>query len=283
MNEKRGSWYLLTGLILGAIIGLILSMTVFPVQYINTDPSTLSTAGKEAYRIMVAQAYLAEGDGGRARARLALLKEANISEAVIAQAQSMLAESGGDAQARALALLAAAVSEPSLSITPLPMLTPMAVVILPSEPPATAGTSAVETNQGPTSTPGATNTPRPTMTPQPTLGSPFVMQGQVEAICDPLPAVSLLQSIILDSSGQAVPGVRIEISQASGGIETFYTGLFPEVSLGYADYLLQPDAVYTVRIGESGQPVSNLSAPVCGSDANNKPTYGSLRVIFQQP
>jgi len=283
MNEKRGSWYLLTGVIIGLVIGLILSMTIIPVQYINTDPSTLSTAGKEAYRIMVAQAYLAEGDGGRARARLALLKEANSSEAVIAQAQSMLAESGSDAQARALALLAAAVSEPSLSITPLPMLTPLAAVTLPTEPPATSGTSAVETTQGPTNTPGATNTPRPTMTPQPTLGSPYVMQGDPTTICDPLPAVSLLQIIVTDSSGQAVPGVRIEISQASGGVETFYTGLYPEVSLGYADYQMQPDAVYTLRIGESGQPVSNLSAPVCGSDASNKPTYGSLRVIFQQP
>jgi hypothetical protein len=281
MNEKRGSWYLLTGVVLGLIIGLILSTAVIPVQYTNTDPSSLSSSEKEAYRSMVAQAYLAEGDTGRAKARLALLKEENPSEAVIAQAQSMLAEGGNDAPARALALLAAAVSDQSLSITPLPMLTPLAAVVVTA--PVITGTSSVETSQGPTSTPGPTNTPRPTMTPQPTLGSPFVMQGEPTTICDPLPAVSLLQIIVLDSSGQAVPGVRVEISQGSGGVETFYTGLYPEVSLGYADYQMQPDAVYTLRIGESGQPVSNLAAPVCGSDANNKPTYGSLRVIFQQP
>ncbi len=282
MTEKRGSWYLLTGIVLGLIIGLILSTTVLPVRYINTDPSTLSEAGKEAYRIMVAQAYLAEGDGGRARARLALLKETNPSEVVIAQAQSMLAESGNDARARALALLAAAVSEPSLSITPLPMLTPLAVDLIPATP-AITGTPAAGTSQGPTSTPGATNTPRPTMTPQPTLGSPFVMSGEPETICDPLPAVSLLQVIVLDSSGQAVPGVRVEVSQGTGGIETFFTGLYPEVSLGYADYQMLPDAIYTLRIGESGQPVPNLSAPLCGNDANNKPAYGSLRLIFTQP
>lgn len=282
MTEKRGSWYLLTGLILGLIVGLILSMTVLPVQYINTDPSTLSEAGKEAYRIMVAQAYLAEGDGGRARARLALLKDVNPSEVVIAQAQSMLAESGNDARARALALLAAAVSEPSLSITPLPILTPLAVEVIPTTP-AVTGTPAAGTSQGSTNTPGATNTPRPTITPQPTLGSPFVMSGEPETVCDPLPAVSLLQVIVVDSSGQAVPGVRVEVSQAAGGIETFYTGLYPEVSLGYADYQMLPDAVYTLRIGESGQPVPNLSAPLCGNDASNKPAYGSLRVIFTQP
>ncbi len=282
MTEKRGSWYLLTGLILGLIVGLILSMTVLPVQYINTDPSTLSEAGKEAYRIMVAQAYLAEGDGGRARARLALLKDVNPSEVVIAQAQSMLAESGNDARARALALLAAAVSEPSLSITPLPMLTPLAVEVIPTTP-AVTGTPAAGTSQGPTNTPGATNTPRPTITPQPTLGSPFVMSGEPETVCDPLQAVSLLQVIVVDSSGQAVPGVRVEVSQAAGGIETFYTGLYPEVSLGYADYQMLPEAVYTLRIGESGQPVPSLSAPLCGNDASNKPAYGSLRVIFTQP
>ncbi|PKN97672.1 MAG: hypothetical protein CVU42_15390 [Chloroflexi bacterium HGW-Chloroflexi-4] len=282
MNEKRGSWYLLTGLIIGLIIGLILSATALPVQYINTDPSTLSDDAKAAYRIMVAQAYLAEGDGGRARARLALLQEVNPAEVVIAQAQSMLAESGNDASARALALLAAAVSEPSLSITPLPMLTPMAAEVIPATP-AASGTSSAEITQGPTGTPGATNTPRPTATPQPTLGSPYVMSGEPETICDPLPAVSLLQIIVLDASGQAVPGVRVEISQASGGIETFYTGLYPEVSPGYADYLFLPDAVYTIRIGESGQPVTGLSAPLCGNDAENKPAYGSLRVIFTQP
>ena len=280
MTEKRGSWYLLTGVIIGMIIGLILSATVLPVHYINTEPSTLSAEGKEAYRIMVAQAYLAEGDGGRARARLALLQDVNPAEVVIAQAQSMLAESGSDASARALALLAAAVSEPSLSITPLPMLPPMAAEVIPTTP-ATTGT--VEMTQGPTGTPGATNTPRPTATPQPTLGSPFVMSGEPEPICDPLPAVSLLQIIVLDSSGQAVPGVRIEISQATGGVETFYTGLYPEVSLGYADYLFIPDVVYTVRIGESGQPVTGLSAPACGNNNDNKPTYGSLRVLFTQP
>jgi hypothetical protein len=282
MTENRGSWYLLTGVIIGVIIGLILSVTVIPVQYINTDPSTLSAEGKEAYRIMVAQAYLAEGDGGRARSRLALLQDVNPAEVVIAQAQSMLAESGSDARARALALLAAAVSEPSLSITPLPMLTPMAVEIIPATP-EDAGTSGTETPQAAANTPGATNTPRPTMTPQPTLGSPFVIQEEPTIICDPLPAVSLLQIIVLDSSGQAVPGVRIEISQATGGVETFYTGLYPEISLGYADYLFQPDAVYTIRIGDSGQPVTGLSAPVCGNDASNKPTYGSLRVLFTQP
>lgn len=282
MTEKRGSWYLLTGVIIGLIIGLILSATALPVQYINTEPSTLSAEGKEAYRIMVAQAYLAEGDGGRARARLALLQDVNPAEVVIAQAQSMLAESGNDARARALALLAAAVSEPSLSITPLPMLTPMAAEVIPTTP-VTSGTSAAETSAGLTKTPGATNTPRPTATPQPTLGSPFVMQEEPAIICDPLPAVSLLQIIVLDSSGQAVPGVRIEISQAAGGVETFYTGLYPEISLGYADYLFQPDAVYTVRIGESGQPVTGLAAPVCGNNDENKPTYGSLRVLFTQP
>jgi len=280
MNEKRGSWYLLTGLVFGLIIGLILAMPVIPVRYINTDPSSLSASEKAAYRNMVAQAYLAEADAGRAISRLALLKEENPSEAVIAQAQSMLAEGGNDAPARALALLAAAVSEPSLSITPLPMLTPMAVAVV-TEPVIT-GTASAETTQGVTSTPGAANTPRPTVTPQPTLGSPYVLEGEPVEICDPLPVLSLLQIIVVDATGQAVPGVRIEISQASGGVEAFYTGLFPDV-LGYADYQMQPDAIYTIRVGESGQPVANLVAPACGNDSTNKPTYGSLRLIFKQP
>lgn len=282
MTEKRGAWYLLTGVILGLVIGLILSAWVIPVQYVNADPSTLRKPDREAYRILVAQAYLVEGDVYRAIARVKLLADNNPSEAIIAQAQNMLANGGSEAQARALALLAAAVNEPSLSVTPLSPQAPVAVQV--TEPVVTVDpmiTGTVAANL-PSRTPGPTSTPRPTQTPAATAGPPFVLDGEPLTKCDQLTEKPLLQITVLNANSDPVAGVKIEISQSNGGTETFYTGLFPEVNRGYADYEMLPGVTYTIRVGESGQPVANLSAPAC-TDNSGVTSYGNLWLVFQQP
>lgn len=277
MSEKKGSWHLLTGLLLGLLVGVVLSLWVIPVQYVNADPSSLREKDKQVYRIMVAQAYLVEGDVNRALARLALIHEENTSEKIIAQAQSLLAEGGSESQARALALLGAAVNEPALSITPLPPLTPAAVLV--TEPPV-EGTehTGSSTEMVETRTPGPSSTPRPTATLMATAGPPFALQGEAQEVCDPLPEKPLLQVTVLDASDQPVAGVKIEISTTAGGVETFFTGLYPEISRGYADYEMLPGVAYAIRVGDSGQPISNLTAPSCEGGV-----YGSLELVFKQP
>jgi hypothetical protein len=272
MTEKRGAWYLLTGVILGLVVGLILSAWILPVQYVNADPSTLRDQDKQIYRGMIAQAYLVEGDVYRAQARLRLLGDPDLAQALVAQAQNMLAKGKNESQARALALLAAAINQPGLAVTPIPPKTPVALLITP--PTAVAsGTVPVVTR-----TPGPTSTPRPTLTPMATAGAPFVEEGQPQNICDPLPAKPQLQVTVLNAAGAPVAGVKIEISQANGGTETFYTGLFPEISRGYADYEMLPGVSYTIRVGETGQPLTGISAPSCTGGA-----YGSLKLVFKQP
>ncbi len=280
MNQKSGSAYLLTGVIIGILLGIVLSLWVIPVQYVNADPSTLSEKDRALYRILISEAYLAEGDAGRAISRVALMGEENASGALIAQAQNMLAESGDEDQARALALLAAAVNEPSLAITPLPQQVPVTVEIgetltVPTLDPLASGTAALITG-----TPGSTSTPRPTLTPMATIGAPYVLLGEPQPVCDPLPQTPLLKITVLNASDQPVAGVKIEISQTSGGLETFFTGLYPEINYGYADYEMLPGVTYSIRVGETGQPVTNLSVPTCGEGGTN---FGSLELIFQQP
>jgi len=274
MNEKRGAWYLLTGAVIGLVFGVLLALTAVPVKYINTAPDNLREQDKQNYRALVAQAYLAEGDLGRARSRLTLLGDPNQAEVLVAQAQNILAEGGSDDQARALALLAAAINEPSMLVTPLPVAVQLASM------PTEAAPQGSQT-AGPTPTPGPTGTPRPTNTPLPTQGPPFVKIEEFP-VCDPLPETPLLQVIVLDAAGKPVPGVKIEISQSVGGIETFYTGLYPEISAGYADYEMQPQVNYAIRVGDSGLTTSDLTAPPCGEGENGK-TWGSLKVVFQQP
>lgn len=270
MNEKRGSWHLLTGAIIGLLAGVVISVWILPLRYINAAPANLGEAGREGYRDLVAQAYLAEGDANRAQARLMLLKEANVGELLVVQAQEVLAAGGSDQKARAIALLAAAINDPSMVITPLPKY----------EPPFTATPELqfTETLSATDSmrTPAATSTPRPSPTPQPTTGAPFKLTKQ-EPNCESTTSISLLQVWVKDAVGQPLSGVRIEISQAGGGVQTFFTGLYPEISAGYADYEMLAGMVYAIRVGDNGQLVPDLSPPECESGA------GNLVLEFTQP
>ena len=131
MTEKQGSWYLLTGLLLGIAIGMVISLLLLPVRYTGVDPAVLGTRNQETYRSLVAKAFLAEGNTPRALFRLALLKDENPADELNEQAQRILSKDGDQAAARALVLLAAAVNQPALRITPLPLFQNIAVTQTP--------------------------------------------------------------------------------------------------------------------------------------------------------
>ncbi len=277
MTGSRGSWYLLTGGLIGVLLGLLVSLVLLPVEYTDTEPYSLREKDRSVYREMIAQAYLVEGDTARALARLALLKDPDPANALVEQAQTLLAEGGSETKARALALLAAAVNQPSVNITPLPIILPTATATIPATVPATISPTVIVA----TRTPMATITPRPTFTPQPTQGAPFTLIKQSE-VCDPDLKEPLIQVFVVDATENPVPGVKIEISQPNGGVETFYTGLYPEISLGYADYSMLPGMTYNLRVGEAGQLVLNLSIPNCKDDKGA--SYpGSIRLDYKQP
>lgn len=282
MNEKRGSLHLLTGAVVGILIGLLVSLVLLPIQYTDTEPYSLKASDRTAYREVIARAYLVEADTMRALARLALLQDANPGGVLVEQAQTLLASGEKDLEARALALLAAAVNQPSMVITPL-------AAVLPSVPPEVTATTTApvpQTTITPTEilatrTPAATVTLKPTFTPQPTQGAPYELIEQGD-VCDTEMKESLIQIVVLDAAGNPVPGVQIEISQPNGGAETFYTGLYPEISLGYADYTMTQGMTYNLRVGEAGQLVLNLSIPVC-EDKEGQEYPGSIRLDYQQP
>lgn len=106
-ERKAFPWYLLTGLVLGFLLGLLYAWLLNPVVYNNTEPATMRSDYKDLYRVTIAQAYAATGDLARAESRLALLRDEDPVFVLGTQAQQMLAD--GEAEdARALALLAAA-------------------------------------------------------------------------------------------------------------------------------------------------------------------------------
>lgn len=279
MKDNRGSWYLLTGLILGAAIGLVLSIFILPANYVDAAPSALKGADRNHYRALVARAYLFEADNGRAVARLALLEDPRPADALVEQAQQEMGAEGNEQTSRALALLAAAVSQRQLVITPLPRIA--GGLSAPQSMTSTPDLQLTPTPAPPTRTPGATITPRATATPQPTQGAPYELAEQNE-VCEAQGSGSLIQVYVFDAAEEGVPAVRVEVSIPNGGVESFYTGLYSEVSPGYADYTMVEGITYNLRVGDAGQLVQNLSIPQC-EDENGGTFPGSIQLIFKQP
>jgi hypothetical protein len=274
MSQQRGGWYLITGLLIGLLAGVVFSLFIIPVKYTDTEPYTLRSADKQIYRGVIASAYLVEADTNRALVRLGLLRDVNPSEVLISDAQNLVANNGNDKQARALALLAAAVNQPSIRITPI---VPIPLELSPSPESASASTPTVTF---PTRTPFATLAPLATRTAAPTLGAAYILEEQ-SIICDPLPVIPLIEIYVENAAGEPVAGEGIEISTLNGGVETFYTGLYPEISLGYADYEMLSGMVYALRVGTAGTLIFNLSIPACQKNGESVP--GSIKLVFKQP
>ncbi len=273
MTESRPPWFLLTGLIVGLAIGLLFSWVLVPVEA-PADPLTLRADFKDQYRALIAAAYVANGDLGRAQARLALLGDPDPARTLASQAQVTLGQGGSEDTVRALGILAAALEGRTFEdVTPTPQ-------VALSGSPGLSGSATPTRTPGPTATPSRTPTPLATRTPTPTQGLAFILQD-LAFICDPNLIAPLIQVLAFDAAGQPVPGVEVVITW-DGGQETFFTGLKPDIGLGYADYEMTVDVLYTIRLTDGGEPVSGLTPVECEGEEGAR-FWGSWRVTFVQP
>jgi hypothetical protein len=276
-EPRRGSWYLLTGLLIGLALGLLVAWVLAPVEYVDTAPASLRPDFKDQYRSMIASAYLVTGDLGRAQSRLSLLGDVDPLQALTLQAQNVLAVGDPDGSAYALARLADALknSPNEASLSPIPEL----IASITQSPPGSATLTPTRRSAA-ALTPIYSPTPRPTRTPTPTVGAAFVLVSQ-ENVCDVNLSEGLLQVEIQDAAGQPIPGVEIIISWEDGE-EHIFTGLKPELGNGYADFVMKPNVGYSVQLASGGQLVTNLSAPSCQTDSGDS-YRGGIRLLFQQP
>ena len=111
-------WYLLTGLVLGLAIGLLISLLIAPAVNAEALPHELDQAGKAVYREQIALAYASNHNLSRAMSRLELLKDVDPSTALIAQAQTVVAQGGPVVLSRALAELGTAVQQLATPTSP---------------------------------------------------------------------------------------------------------------------------------------------------------------------
>lgn len=288
---RRLPWDVLLALLAGLGLGLVYAWVISPLRVVNADPSVLRADFQDHYRSVIAAAYAATGNLPRARARLALLGDADSVEALNAQAQRMLAGSAEDGSSEApdqVAALALALDESAGG----PVLASATVEIRAEDtstsPPGEEALVSTETPEAlETSEPGelqptaeVISTPRPTRTPTPEPGQPFALSGQ-ETVCDPNLPDGLLQVLVLNRSRRQLAGIEIVITWA-GGREQFFTGLKPELGNGYADYLMSPDTAYAVQLARGSDVAEGLTAPTCQSPEGV--TYpGSIKLTFQQP
>lgn len=285
---------LLVALVIGFGLGLAYTWVFSPVQFVEAQPRILRDDFKDHYRSAIAAAYASTADLERARARLELLGDPDLSQALVAQAQRMLAAGESPEAVQDVALLASALEGQSSANQPTPSIETISAdtssLVISSETPVQSEGAAITISETPEPTrdieptntplPQLSATPRPTRTPTATLGAPYQLIGE-ETICEPDLAEGLLQIVVTDIRRQQIPGAEIIVTW-NNGEEHIFTGLKPELGHGYADFLMSPDVTYSVRMADGGTPASELSVPECES-TNGDPYLGGLRLTFQQP
>jgi hypothetical protein len=263
-QDRRGSWYLLTGAVLGVALGLVYSWVVSPVQYVDAPPYALRADYKNDYRALVAAAYLYRSDLVRAEDRLAQLKDDRMAQSLTMQAQQALAEGHPEEEVKALSLLALALTRgiPTPSSPNIP----------------TPGSGEITPTQGSASSPMHAN-PLPITPP----ASQAAESGLVETkmICNPDLPQPLIQVIVQDSTGQGVPGVEVVVLW-EGGEDHFFTGLKAELGKGYADFTMTPGVEYALHLAAGGQAADGLTAAQCLSE-DGAYYWGSWLLTFTQP
>ncbi len=291
---RNATLHLVLALLIGLGLGLAYSWLIAPVTYVDANPAILRADFKDQYRNVIAASYAASHDLARARARINLLSDTDPVGELSAQAQRMLSAGEPFARVQSLAQLATDLQQGFVTIL-IPGTPFIAVINTPTlETPFNAQETLITPSEfieltfAPTSsfeqTPFApqsifTPTPRPTYTLIPPQGAPFSLVAQ-EPVCDPNLLPGLLQITLLDERRRQVSGIEIIVTWAAGD-DRFFTGFKPELGNGYADFVMQADTIYSVRVERGGSLVPNISAPTC-TDPNGVNYIGGLLLTFQQ-
>ncbi len=248
--------FLVLGFGIGLAGGLYYAWLLSPVEYVDTAPDSLRADFRADYLGLIASAYASSGDLVRARTRLALFPELNASAELAELAQQRLADGFAETEASALAQLASALSAgPSRTPTP-----------------ASRGSSV-------SPTPSNTPRPSPTRRPSATPGAAFRLTSRQE-VCDPRLSEPLIQVVVLDAAQEPVPGKEIIVLWDTGQ-DHFFTGLKPELGLGYGDFRMTEGVSYTLRLAESLQPVTDLAVHECENEQGDE-YPGSWLLEYQQ-
>ena len=257
---RRVGWFLLIlGISLGTIFGLYYAWEIGPIDPKEAVPSDLQEQFQEEVRTLIAIAFANTGDFSRAIRRLEFLSDPGDAQSLSALAQQHLADGRPEEDVRSVAQLAAALAtQEAYPSTP--------------QPPSETATSTASPRVLPTIVPSSTRTPTPV---------PTYQLRSKEEVCDSDLIDPLIQMLIFDSIGEPVPGVEVFIVWDEGE-DHFFTGLKPEMGLGYGDFTMTENITYSLQVSEMGDPVTGLDTVECLNE-DELPYFGSWLLVFEEP
>jgi len=293
--QKAGYWYLLTGLLLGLMAGLLYAWWVAPVDFQNAStPASLRADFKDEYRLLAASAYAANGNLERARVRLALLGGDPLSM-LAEQTQRLMAGNASAESVRLLSLLAEAFQSPTVEVanpgnastsqTDVPQVNSSASPLTTLDdaafaPPVTQLAPVTPVPSQPTLAALLPTRILAPHAPSATPGAPFALLDQISFCAPENPG--LLEIRLLNAADVPAVGIPIIITWP-GGEETIFTGLKPDIGgNGYADFEMTPGVEYVLQLSANTTRITGLLTSTCVDSAGS--AYpGGLQLEFQQP
>jgi hypothetical protein len=241
--------------------GLFYTWVLDPIEYENVAPDSLYIEDKMVYLALIGDLYAYDQDQAAAKARLAELDVKANGQAVADLIEQYLDGGGQPEAVRNLARLAADLGASGGVLlvfgampTPSPAITPTTV-----------------------SLPGASPTPLMSATPAPS----FRLVEQTTICADP-GRPGKIKVWVRDAEGNELAGVEVVTSWATGE-DRFFTGLRPDLGVGYGDFDMSPHIEYDVALaGFRGDVARGLSADLSPGTCPAGSQALDWRLTFQQ-
>jgi hypothetical protein len=284
-TPRFNSTYLFTGALIGLILGLFLSLAFFRVRWVDITPKQLTDEAQKDYVSAIALAYYAENDLGRARARLEEIEPDTTLPLFVNGFGSQIRSEDAGPSLRVLTLywLASDLSGGTLEIVGLEewmeQQSPSEEEAAPEEEAEPESSvqepvASAEQPQTPTTEPTAEELAMQeeipiaeVLTPPDETSAVIVLNEQPFQLAERLnfcdqALAQQLQVEVLNEDGVPLAGVQVFLQWGDGN-ETLFTGLYPEISSGYADYAMAGDVVYQLRVGEVSLFIEDIAVSQC--------------------
>jgi hypothetical protein len=247
------------GLIVGVFGGLVYAWALNPVEFVNIAPDRLVEADQELFVLLIGEAYLVDRDLNRAWERLQGLGGGDLAERVSVLAERAYLRGEDFAKVQALTVLAQALGKTPRSAEVVPDVLPtLYTPPIPTSLPTVPSEALTPASLAPTRTPLPVV---PTATPTPVRFSQYHLIA-LETSCENDQA-PLIEVYVFGEGDEGIPGIAVVVESNQRESDRFFTGLKPAISLGYADFLMEPDRVYTLTLEGLGEPVVGLTSAAC--------------------
>ena len=245
----------LASLVVGGVLGLLITWVLWPVEFKNADPADLRQSLKDDYVRMISLAYEADGNRDLAQRRLVALNLTNPAQTFNDLIEREIRNANDPATQDALIHLSQALG---------------------FKPPYTALRPAPSPRGGTPVTVAVVATPAASV-------PSFQLVGHTQLTCADEPESAYLKFFVRDPTGHDLPNLAIEI-RGKDILETIYTGLKPERGIGYADYEAAPGTYSVTILNSQTETFANLvigEMPAnCRADRGVTPR--GWKLVFQQ-